>query len=94
MVDDSSRPIRLARRVFPAGGNAYQGAAVVPPGSMLKELMDDNKTIAARMRDAHEVAEDHDDVATASLIENWIDEAEKRAWFLYEASRQGDHTGH
>jgi len=47
-----------------------------------------------RMRVTHDLCDEHGDVATASLIENWIDEAEKRAWFLYEASRQGDHTGH
>ncbi len=69
-------------------------ADFVPPGVMLKELMDDNKTIAACMRDAHEVAEDHDDVATASLIENWIDQTEKRTWFLFEAARGASNDGH
>ena len=69
-------------------------ADFVPPGAMLKELMDDNKVVAARMRDAHEVAEDHDDVATASLIENWIDQTEKRTWFLFEAARGASNDGH
>ena len=69
-------------------------ADFVPPGVMLKELMDDNKTIAARMRDAHEVAEGHDDVATASLIEIWIDQTEKRTWFLFEAARGASNDGH
>lgn len=69
-------------------------ADFVPPGAMLKELMDDNKKVAANMRKAHEVAEEHDDVATASLIENWIDQTEKRTWFLFEASRGASNDGH
>jgi len=69
-------------------------ADFVPPASMLKELMDDNKQVASRMRDAHEVAEDHDDVATASLIEIWIDQTEKRTWFLFEAARGASNDGH
>ena len=69
-------------------------ADFVPPGQMLKELMDDNKTITARMREAHEVADEHDDVATASLIENWIDQTEKRTWFLFEAARGASNDGH
>jgi starvation-inducible DNA-binding protein len=59
----------------------------VSPAEMLKELMDDNKTIIRNMRKAHEVADKHDDVATASILENFIDQAEKRNWFLFEASR-------
>ena len=59
----------------------------VPAGDMLRELMDDNKTLANVMREAHELADEHQDVATASLLEVWIDEAEKRVWFLFEASR-------
>jgi starvation-inducible DNA-binding protein len=46
------------------------------------------------MREAHDVCDEHNDVASASLLETFIDEAEKRVWFLYEASRQGDPTGH
>jgi starvation-inducible DNA-binding protein len=46
------------------------------------------------MRAAHEICDEHDDVASASLLENFIDAAEKRAWFLFEASRTGDNTGH
>jgi starvation-inducible DNA-binding protein len=69
-------------------------ADFVPPGLMLKELMEDNKKVASRMRDAHEVAEDHDDVATASLIEVWIDQTEKRTWFLFEAARGASNDGH
>ena len=59
----------------------------VPAGEMLRELMDDNKTLSNVMRGVHELANEHQDVATASLLENWIDEAEKRVWFLFEASR-------
>ena len=59
---------------------------------MLAELRDDNKQLAASMREAHELCDEHGDVATASLLEVWIDEAERRAWFLFEASRR-DKTG-
>jgi starvation-inducible DNA-binding protein len=54
---------------------------------MLRELMEDNKAFTVSMRQAHEVAAQNDDVATTSLLENFIDETEKRTWFLYEASR-------
>jgi starvation-inducible DNA-binding protein len=66
----------------------------VPPAGMLRELMNDNKTVAEDMRKAHEVCEDHDDPATASLIEIWLDQTEKRTWFLFEASRQATDGGH
>jgi len=55
---------------------------------MLAELADDNKTLAARLREAHNVCDEHRDVATASLIEVWIDETEHRTWFLFEATRR------
>ena len=61
----------------------------VSPADMLMELMADNKTVIKAMRAAHEVADSHDDVATASILENFIDAAEKRNWFLFEASRTG-----
>jgi starvation-inducible DNA-binding protein len=64
-------------------------ADYVDPSDMLAELRDDNKDLVARLRAAHAVAEEHDDVATTSAIEPFIDEAEKRAWFLFEASRAG-----
>jgi len=54
---------------------------------MLAELRDDNKDLVTRMRSVHDVADEHNDVATASLIEVWIDETERRHWFLFEASR-------
>jgi starvation-inducible DNA-binding protein len=54
---------------------------------MLAELREDNKDLVARMREVHDLCAEHRDVATASLLENWIDETERRVWFLYEASR-------
>jgi starvation-inducible DNA-binding protein len=63
-------------------------AEYVEPLDMLAELADDNKTLAARLREAHNVCDEHRDVATASLIEVWIDETERRTWFLFEATRQ------
>ena len=69
-------------------------ADFVPPGNMLRELMNDNKKVAEEMRKAHEVCDEHDDVATASLIENWIDQTEKRTWFLFEAARGASNDGH
>ncbi len=65
--------------------------AFVPPGDMLRELMEDNKAFAAAMRQAHDVCGAHGDVASTSLLENWIDEAEKRVWFLFEAGRPAAH---
>ncbi|PYI58882.1 MAG: DNA starvation/stationary phase protection protein [Verrucomicrobia bacterium] len=62
-------------------------AEYVEPLDMLAELAEDNKTMAARLREAHNVCEEHRDVATTSLIEVWIDETERRAWFLFEATR-------
>ena len=62
-------------------------AEYVEPLDMLGELAEDNKTMAARLREAHNVCEEHRDVATTSLIEVWIDETERRAWFLFEATR-------
>ncbi|ABE63640.1 Ferritin and Dps [Nitrobacter hamburgensis X14] len=60
----------------------------VPPGEMLRELMNDNKALVATMKKAHDAADKYEDVATTSVLENFIDEAERRTWFLFEASRQ------
>src|SRR5216110_2963080 len=60
-------------------------ADFVTPLDMLAELRDDNKRLAAHMRETHGVCDERGDVATASLLEVWIDEAEKRVWFLFEA---------
>jgi starvation-inducible DNA-binding protein len=68
-------------------------AGYVSPMDMLAELRDDNLQMAARMRETHGVCEEHGDVATASLLEVWIDEAERRHWFLFEATRRGDEPG-
>src|SRR5271168_4803993 len=69
-------------------------AAYVDPGDMLLELMEDNKATARAMREAHQVCDDGEDVATASLLENFIDETERRVWFLFEAARGADVSGH
>jgi starvation-inducible DNA-binding protein len=68
-------------------------AEYVTPLDMLAELREDNARLADRMRETHGVCDDHGDVATASLLEVWIDEAERRAWFLFEASRPGETAG-
>ena len=60
----------------------------VEPLDMLAELADDNRTLAAHLRETHNVCDEHRDFATASLIEVWIDETERRTWFLFEATRQ------
>jgi starvation-inducible DNA-binding protein len=65
-------------------------AEYVTPLDMLAELRDDNSELAERMRETHELCDQYQDVATASLIENWIDEAERRVWFLFEATRNGE----
>jgi len=62
-------------------------AEYVEPLDMIAELAEDNKTLAARLREAHNVCDEHRDVATASLIEVWIDETERRTWFLFEIKR-------
>jgi len=60
----------------------------VAPQDMLAELREDNSQLAARMREAHTLCDEHGDVATASLLEVWIDEAERRVWFLFEAAQR------
>jgi len=92
----------IAERARKLGGNALRSigqvkkmqrvldneADYVTPQDMLAELREDNKDLARNMRVLHEVCDEHNDVATASLIENWIDETEQRTWFLFEASRR------
>jgi starvation-inducible DNA-binding protein len=63
-------------------------AEYVEPLDMLAELADDNKMLTTRLREAHNVCDKHRDVATASLIEVWIDETERRTWFLFETTRR------
>ena len=93
----------LAERVRKLGGTTLRSigdvarhqrvldndAEYVEPRDMLAELRDDNRQLVGRMRQVHGVCDEHGDVATASLLETYIDEAERRAWFLYEASRSG-----
>jgi starvation-inducible DNA-binding protein len=97
----------LAERVRKIGGTTLRSighigrlqrlldndADYVTPLDMLAELRDDNKQLTASMRETHELCERHSDVATASLLEVWIDEAERRTWFLFEASRAGEQAG-
>jgi starvation-inducible DNA-binding protein len=66
----------------------------VAPIDMLRELMEDNKAFNINMREAHEVAAQNDDVATTSLLENFIDETERRTWFLFEATRVTNQPQH
>jgi len=68
-------------------------ADYVTPLDMLAELREDNAQLAARMRETHDVCDEHGDVATASLLEVWIDEAERRVWFLFEAGRPAETAG-
>lgn len=93
---------QLAERVRKLGGTTLRSIgqiaklqtikdnneSYVPPREMLRELMNDNKHLVAEMRKAHDVADKGGDVATTSILENFIDEAERRAWFLFEATRQ------
>jgi starvation-inducible DNA-binding protein len=65
-------------------------AEFVTPLDMLAELRDDNRQLAQHLREVHSLCDEHEDVATASLIETWIDEAERRTWFLFETTRSGE----
>jgi starvation-inducible DNA-binding protein len=69
-------------------------ADYVEPSDMLAELREDNKTLVGSLRQAHNVCDEAGDIATASLIEVWVDETERRTWFLFEAGRHGDSSGH
>ncbi|WP_426016885.1 Dps family protein [Brevundimonas sp. DWR2-3-1b1] len=69
---------------------ADNDADYVDPLDMLAELRDDNGELIARMREIHDLCDEHNDIATASLLENWIDESEKRVWFLFESGRRGN----
>lgn len=64
-------------------------AQYVDPLDMLAELREDNKALAQRLREIHDMVNEHRDIATASLIEGWIDESERRTWFLFESGRRG-----
>jgi starvation-inducible DNA-binding protein len=91
----------LAERVRKIGGTTLRSighigrlqrvldndADFVTPMDMLAELRDDNRELVAHLRETHGLCDEHEDVASASLLETWIDEAERRAWFLFEATR-------
>jgi starvation-inducible DNA-binding protein len=93
--------LMLAERVRKIGGQTLRSighigrlqrvldndADFVEPQTMLAELRDDNRDLVSRMREAHALTDELNDVVTTSLLENWIDEAERRAWFLFEATR-------
>ena len=97
----------LAERVRKLGGTTLRSighiartqrvldndAEFVEPSDMLAELRDDNKTLAANLRAAHDVCDEHRDIATAGQIEVWIDETERRTWFLFESTRPSDSSG-
>ena len=68
-------------------------ASFVTPLDMLAELRDDNRRLVTNMRETHGLCDEHRDVATAGLLETWIDEAERRTWFLFEANRSGESGG-
>jgi starvation-inducible DNA-binding protein len=67
---------------------ADNDADFVTPLDMLAELRDDTLTLASSLREVHGLCDEHGDIATASLIENWVDEAERRIWFLFESTRR------
>jgi len=69
-------------------------AGYVEPSDMLAELGEDHRALVASLREAHNVCEGHRDFGTTSLIEVWIDETERRTWFLFETNRRGDSSGH
>jgi starvation-inducible DNA-binding protein len=71
---------------------ADNDADYVTPGDMLAELREDNLQLLSSMRATHALCSEHDDVATTSLLEVWIDEAERRVWFLFEASRPAERS--
>jgi starvation-inducible DNA-binding protein len=81
---ETIRSIGHIARLQRIADNDYE---FVPAHGMLEELQSDNQALVKSLREAHEVASDADDYATTSLIEQWIDEAERRAWFLFEATR-------
>lgn len=68
--------------------------AFVAPNAMIKELLADNRAMAEAMRKVHKVCDDAEDVATASLIEIYLDETERRIWFLFETGREAEDSGH
>ena len=83
-----SRTLRSIGEISRIKRLADNDADFVTPGDMLAELRDDNQRLVASMREVHDLCDENNDVATASLLETWIDESERRVWFLYEAGRR------
>jgi starvation-inducible DNA-binding protein len=77
----AATPLRTLQRI------ADNDADFVTPSDMLAELREDNLALAGYMRETHSLCDEYGDVATASLLEQWIDEAERRVWFLFESGR-------
>ena len=97
----AERVRKLGKRTIHSIGEVHsktrvkdQDADHLQPLAMLQELMLDNKAMAAAMRETHKICDDHEDVATASLLEVYIDETERRTWFLFEAMQGAGDTGH
>jgi starvation-inducible DNA-binding protein len=98
MTDDIAERVRkIGGRTLHSVGQISRSQRIldndadyVTPLDMLAELRDDNKRLTANMRETHDLCDEHRDVATASLLENWIDEAERRTWFLFEATRASE----
>jgi starvation-inducible DNA-binding protein len=98
----------LAERVRKIGGTTLRSigdiakkqtlkdsdAVRVPPLDMIRQLLADNQSVAVSMRAAHAICDDNHDVASASLLEIYLDETERRIWFLFETSRAADQSGH
>lgn len=98
----------LAERVRKVGGTTLRSighiarlqripdndADYVDPLDMLAELREDNQALIASLRETHSLCDEENDVGTGSKLEEWIDQAEKRVWFLFESGRRGDGTGH
>jgi len=101
MTDTIAERIRkIGGRTITSIGNiarlqrvADNDAPYVEPSDMLAELAEDNRTLTSRLREAHDACAEHRDFATTSLIEAWIDETERRSWFLFETGRHGDSGG-
>jgi len=83
--DTTLRPIGHIARLQRLADN---DADFVTPSDMLAELREDNQRLTSFMRETHDLCDEHGDVATASLLENWIDETERRTWFLFETGRE------
>jgi starvation-inducible DNA-binding protein len=102
MTDDIAERVRkLGRPTLRSIGHVARtqrvsdnDAEYIEPSDMLAELCEDNRTLAARLREAHDVCDAHADLGTAAMIEVWIDETERRTWFLFESGRRGDSAGH